>query len=58
MLNWLLLGDCDILAANYYVLSCTVPALVLNLFLNILGQEKAFFEGQDKLESIINQNAV
>lgn len=30
MLNWLLLGDGDIWAANYYVLSCTVLPLALN----------------------------
>lgn len=42
MLNWLLAGDCDIWASNYYVVSCTVRPPALNLSLNISGQEPPF----------------
>lgn len=49
MLNWLLLGDGDIWAANYYVLSCTVLPLALNLSLNISGQERPFSQCKKKI---------
>lgn len=48
MLNWLLVGDGDILGANYYVLSCTVPPLALNRSLNTAGQEWAFSQRKEK----------
>lgn len=53
MLNWLLVGDGDILGANYYVLSCTVPSLAVRRSLNTAGQERAFSQRKEKNWSLL-----
>lgn len=60
MLNWLLVGEGDIWAANYYVLSCSIPLMTLSLSLNISGQDWVFSQGKrgEKKVSIMNQNAL
>lgn len=45
MLNWLLVGEGDIWAANYYVLSCCIPLMTQSLSLNISGQDWVFSQG-------------
>lgn len=46
MLDWLLVGEGDIWAANYYVLSCSIPLMTLSLSLNISGQDWVFSQGK------------
>lgn len=58
MLNWLLVGEGDILAANYYVLSCSIPLIILSLSLNISGQNWGFSQGREKNLPIMKSNAL
>lgn len=60
MLNWLPVGEGDIWAGNYYVLSCSISVMSLSLFLNVSGQDWVLSQGGEREEkvSIMNQNAL
>lgn len=51
MLNRLLIGEGDIWAANYYVLSCSIPLMTPSRSLNISGQD---WEGEKEKASFMN----
>lgn len=53
MLNWLLVGEGDILTANYYVLSCSISLMTLSLSLNISGQDWVFSQGEREKKCLL-----
>lgn len=55
MLNWLLIGEGDIWAANYYVLSCSIPLMTPSRSLNISGQD---WEGEKEKASFMNRSVM
>lgn len=59
MLDWLLIGEGDIWAANYYILSCSIPLTTPSLSLNISGQDCVpLSEGEKEKESFMNQSVM
>lgn len=53
MLKWLLVGEGDIWAANYYVLSCSSSLMALFLSLNISGQDWVFSQGEREKKCLL-----